>query len=173
MNIEQMRYKDYIWRNNPAKIHVSSQRNQKDICIPHSGNFIQDCGRNKRIVKGSGEFFGEFYLEDFNKLSTIFEENTEGYLSIPGFKPFKAMFHSLDMLGESAPNLIHYSFTFWEVIGEKPQLCLGKKYHEVKEGETLWHISKDYQCTIECLLEKNRFIKNPNQLKTGWKVALS
>ena len=63
-----MKYKDYIWHHNPKELHVSTLKNLKETIIPFNGSVFQNFGREKRIVKGTGEFFGEDCIEQFDEL---------------------------------------------------------------------------------------------------------
>ncbi len=47
-----------------------------------------------------------------------------------------------------------------------------KRYHEVSHGETLSKIAKDYNISLETLIETNR-ITNPNRISKGTKLIIS
>lgn len=168
-----MQYKDYIWSHNPKIINISSDRDVKESTIPYAGNEFQDYGRKKRIVKGIGEFFGNDCLDQYNALFNIFKSGTLGYLSLPNITPFLAAFKSLKIEGKSKPNVLSYSFEFWEYIKKENNIKkIFKNFHEVLENETLWDIAYLYDVEIETLLKLNKNIKNPNNLTVGERVYL-
>lgn len=168
-----MQYKDYVWAHNPKIINITSERDVKESIIPYSGNEFQDFGRKKRIVKGIGEFFGSDCIDQYNALFNIFKSGTLGYLSLPNVSPFLAAFKSLKIEGKPKPDILTYSFEFWEYVKrENNAKKLFKDFHEVLENETLWDIAYLYDIKIETLLEINKNIKNPNDLSVGERVYL-
>lgn len=174
MALDLMKYKNYTWHHNPSKINISSQRNIKEIIMPFSGAVFQDYGRRKRIVSGEGEFYGIDCIEQFNSLFSIFSQDSEGYLTLPGIQSFLALFHRLELLGETAPNVVTYKFEFWEVLNESDQnvKSWNTNYHIVRNGETLWDIAQKYNLDITKLLKLNLEIKNPNTLYANERVKL-
>lgn len=165
MKLNIMEYKDYVWPHNPYKINITTTKNIKEIVVPFSGNIFQDYGREKRIVKGIGEFFGANFKEQFNLLFNVFKENETGYLRLPNTRPFLAIFKSLETLEQALPDVISYSFEFWEDLNLNPQINNEiANYHFVSIGETLWDIAAKYNINIETLLSLNPNIKNINQL---------
>lgn len=174
MNLNFMEYKDYIWPNNPQKINVTTRKNIKEIVIPFGGNLFQDYGREKRIVTGTGEFFGPNCMEQFNCLFNVFKDTGSGYLRLPNINPFLAVFKSLEILEQAVPNVITYSFEFWEeVTSNNEKINEFKNYHIVLIGETLWDIACKYNIEIETLINLNTHIKNINQLTAGDLVKLA
>lgn len=173
MNLNIMRYKNYVWPHNPSNIEVSVTRDLREINIPFKGSLIQDYGQEKRIVSGSGQFFGEDCIDQFESLFTIFKQNGSGYLVLPGITPFLAIFSELHLIGNTMPNIINYEFEFWEDLSSNiVSVDLNEGYHTVAEGDTLWSIALKYSLSVEELLNLNVNIKNPNKLVVGEKVKL-
>ena len=173
MSLSMMKYKNYTFMHNPSKINVTVVRNIKEIGIPFNGSIFQDYGRQKRIVSGSGNFLGDNCIEQFNELFNIFKMGGTGYLTIPSMEPFLAVFKSLELEGSIYPNMITYSFEFWEDMGILSDNTLEKgSYHVVKSGDTLWSIALKYGLKNEDLIELNSNIKNPNFLTVNQKVIL-
>lgn len=174
MSLEKMSYKDYVWEYNPSQISVDEEKNIKDIKCPYYKNVLQNFGRAKRIVKGSGEFFGENFLEKFNKLREVYLSDETGYLKLPGEEPFLASFKSLKMLGNKAEDSLSYSFEFWESI-EKSGIevaSLSESYYTASKGENLWNIAYKYNTTVSELMKINPEIKRPDSLEDGQRVVL-
>ncbi len=173
MNLNVMKYKNYVWPNNPSTIDISVKRDLKDIEMPFNLGVIQDFGRQKRIVSGQGKFFGENCLEQFESLFTVLKQGGTGYLCLPGMTPFLAIFSELQLIGEAMPNVISYKFEFWEDLSSSfVSDNLDQTYHTVLDGDTLWSIAAKYNVSIEDLISLNCNIKNPNQLTVGERVYL-
>lgn len=174
MIIDNMRFGDYIWPHNPENLSISSLRNVKELSLPFAGSVFQDYGRNKRIVKGTGEFFGEKCSNQFEELFYVYNEGNQNILYIPGIAQFNALFKNLEITCNTIPNLIIYKFEFWEVT----EIAYGnenkdKKYHIVKEGENLFSIAKMHEISLATIFKLNPSIKNLNSLDVGKRVILS
>ena len=48
----------------------------------------------------------------------------------------------------------------------------GKMRHTIKQGETLYSISRDYRVSIAQLLAANPFITNVNMIQAGWNIVI-
>ncbi len=175
MNLESMSYKGYTWKYNPKRLEITQERNVKEHTLPFVGNSYQDFGNKKRIVKGVGEFFGEDCVQQYNELKSIFNEGGSGYLSIPSINSFLAIFYSLDLVRKNEPNVIEYSFEFWEEIPENAAASLleNVKYHSVSAGETMWTIAYKYGISISKLRELNPDIRRPEDLSKIESVRIS
>lgn len=173
MNTALLRFQDYTWKHNPKTIQVVYRREVKEWKLPGEGNLLQDLGPAKRVVTGEGELFGEDCLSQFQNLAALCAQGGTGFLILPDSTGFEASLVSLTMIGEAGPDVIRYRFEFWEQVTESvfaPQE--GKDYHIVKEGETLWDISRLYGISISDLARKNPSIKRPDRLTPGEKVVL-
>lgn len=173
MNLNVMKFKNYVWPHNPSTINVSVKRDLKEVMIPFKGSVIQDYGREKRIVSGSGQFFGDGCIEQFDSLFFVFKQGGRGYLSLPGMDSFLAVFKELKLVGNSMPNVLTYNFEFWEELtSDMTDLDLREDFYTVLDGDTLWSIAVKVEIPVETLLSLNTNIKSPNQLVPGEKVRL-
>lgn len=173
MNLNVMKFKNYVWPHNPSTINVSVKRDLKEVMIPFKGSVIQDYGREKRIVSGSGQFFGDGCIEQFDSLFFVFKQGGRGYLSLPGMDSFLAVFKELKLVGNSMPNVLTYKFEFWEELtSDMTDLDLREDFYTVLDGDTLWSIAAKFDIPVETLLALNTNIKSPNQLVPGEKVRL-
>ena len=167
MSTALMKYKDYVWPRNPRELSIVVENDVKDIEIPKNGSVYQDYGRKKRIVSGKGEFCGQECFEQYRKLFNIFKSSSDGgYLVVPNLDPFLAIFKSLKLIGDPTPNLVSYSFVFWEdikdIYGREKKV---KTDFYIADGtETLWDISLFYNIDVKNLLELNPFVKDPNDI---------
>ena len=87
--------------------------------------------------------------------------------------PFRAVFVSLQMLGEARPNAVVYRFLFLEdeeaveddgILRPESYLCV--------EGDTLWHVANRFSTTVDRLRQCNPQIQWPNRLPEGMEVQL-
>lgn len=173
MILDNMRFGDYIWHHNPENVSISTIRNVKELILPFAGEVFQNYGRNKRIAKGTGEFFGEDCVEQFERLFKVYEEGKTNALYVPGMAQFNALFKNLEITYNTIPDLIVYEFEFWEVTNSISSKSSDlKKYHIVKEGEDLYSISEKYGVALVSIFNLNPSIKNLNSLEVGRKVIL-
>ncbi len=173
MNLNVMKFKNYIWPYNPSNIEISVQRALKEVIIPFKGSIFQDYGREKRVVSGSGQFFGEDCIDQFDELFFLFKRGGSGYLTLPGMPSFLAIFKGLELIETSTSEFLNYSFEFWEDLAqEEINSILYEDYYTVLVGDTLWSIASELNIPIETLLMLNTNIKNPNQLKVGERLRL-
>lgn len=173
MNLNVMKFKNYVWPHNPFSIDISVKRNLKEAIIPFKGSLIQDFGREKRIVSGAGQFFGSDCLTQFESLFDIFKQGGSGYLAIPGISPFLAIFKELQLVGDYLPNFVNYTFEFWEDLSLNVITSnVENTFYTVLQGDSLWNISAKFNISIENLLALNSNIKNLNMLSVGQKVRL-
>ena len=176
MSANLMKYKDFVWPRNPKDINVVVENDVKDISIPRVGSVFQNYRRRKRVVSGMGEFFGENCFSQYKSLFELFKNsNDSSYLVIPNIDPFLAFFKSLKFLGDPSPNLLTYSFLFWEDIKDiyKNEINVKTDFYIADENENLWDISLKYNLNINDLLELNPFIRDPKEiLDEGERIAL-
>jgi LysM repeat protein len=170
----KLKYKNYQWPYNPSFIEILGQKNLKQLPVPFAGNIVQDFGEGNRLVKGKGEFFGEYAAKEYKQLFEIYKDKTSGFLNIPGIESFKAYFKSLVINCKPGPLTINYSFEFVEDLSIKQNT--GEEslssYHVVVLGETLFDIANKYGFTADYLLRLNPWIKRPDELKPGDKVVI-
>ncbi len=162
-----MKYKDYIWPRNPRNISVVSENNVKEVEIPKNGSVYQDYGRKKRIVQGEGEFCGKGCFEQYRDLFNLFTSSSGGgYLVVPNLDPFFSIFKSLKLIGDPSPNIVNYSFVFWEDIKDiyRREKKIKTDFYIADGTETLWNISLIYDLDVKDLLELNPFVKDPNEI---------
>lgn len=173
MNSDIMKYKNFVWPHNPSTIDITVARDLKEAKIPFKGSFVQDFGREKRIVSGRGQFFGENCMAQFESLFLVFKQGGTGYLSLPGMDSFLALFKDLKLIGNSIPNVVNYRFEFWEDLSTNATgLDFQADFYTVFDGDTLWSIAANFDVSIDTLLALNPTVKSPNQLNAGEKVRL-
>ena len=169
-----MKYKDYTWPSNPKRLEVSHRRNVREMGLISGASVVQDLGTFCRVVQGEGELCGPSCLQQWERLVQIFQEGEPGVLVLPGHPPFFAHFRSLEALEEAFPELILYSFTFWEDGASVPDPgdSSSALEHTAAPGETLWSIASLYHISIDSLMARNRDISRPDRLPPGKRVKL-
>ncbi len=173
MNLDVMKYKNFVWPHNPSTIDITVARDLKEAKIPFKGSVIQDFGREKRIVSGRGQFFGEDCMAQFENLFLVFKQGGAGYLSLPGMDAFLVLFKDLKLIGNSIPNVVNYSFEFWEDSSSTAtEADFQADFYTALEGDTLWSIAANFDVSIDTLLALNPTVKRPNQLNASEKVRL-
>ena len=137
------------------------------------GEALQDIGCQRRTVSGKGSFLGKGAAATFERLAAVFREGASQVLCIPEVAPFRAVFVSLQMLGEARPNAVVYRFLFLEdeeaveddgILRPESYLCV--------EGDTLWHVANRFSTTVDRLRQCNPQIQWPNRLPEGMEVQL-
>lgn len=169
-----MRYKNFVWPNNPYKCSLTSRREAATYKFPGRGYGLEDLGKGLRVLAGMGEFFGNGAYADMQNLIRVFEEGGPGQLIHPVIRLKQAIFLELELIQEPRADYVAYRFTFWEDDSEDAEYMGtgGTGTHEVQAGENLWEIAARYGTTAEQLLVANLWIRNPNDLQPGKQVLL-
>lgn len=169
-----MRYKSFVWPNNPYACKLSTSRELVTHRFPGRGCGLEDLGKNIRVLTGEGEFFGENAYETMKELLAVFYEGGTGVLVHPVVDMNRAWFQELELLQEPRADYVKYRFSFWE-DGDSGVAQQGTKTsgnHSVQAGENLWQIAELYGTTVENLLTANGWIQNPNSLTVGRMVVI-
>ena len=114
-----LRFKEYIFRNNPRRLTVRHNRRVSAVCCFGVGESLQELGSGLTVVEGEGELFGEDALEQFIALRKLMQQGDSGILSGAGLEPMQAVFDSLEMVGQGGDRTISYTFRFTEKRGER------------------------------------------------------
>lgn len=175
-----MKYRDFVWPNNPRVYEVEYRRTLHSYKLPFSGYVVQDLGLQNKIIRGEGEFTGPEAYETFRKLAALFEENKGGKLVHPVWPTIRAYFAKLNLREEPRENYVHYSFEFWEYIGSKfedlsnamddvdydnPLASLPglKRYTTASSGDTLRSLATKFNVSVEQMLSMNPNVTDPDE----------
>lgn len=185
MRLTPMRYKDYVWPNNPESYRIYFKRPIAVHKIPGGRCAMQDLGMSYRVLEGEGCFAGEGAYEEFKKLASVFCQSGAGVLVHPVWMTTSAYFVELEAMQEPLPDYVRYRFAFWESCEAGAALrnvsasasaraaAQEKRYYTVLRGDTLWAIAARYDTTVQALMALNPQIKNPNRITTGERVRLA
>lgn len=170
-----MRFKDFIWPNNPYSYSLTTSRELATHRFPGRGYCLEDMGKGIQVLTGEGEFYGAGAYETMGALLRVFEDGGAGILVHPVIRMKRALFQELELLQEPREDYVRYRFSFWE-DGSGVEVLQQKSgssgSHSVQAGESLWQIAERYNTTVEELLNANHWIKNPNVLTAGKRVVI-
>lgn len=182
MNLQPMRFKDYVWPHNPRVYEISYKKELVAHKVPFGLYTLQSMGRQHRVLRGEGEFSGEGAYSQFKKLATVFYSNEPGVLVHPLWDTTTALFASLELKQEPRENYVKYAFEFWECYdgyedGLKKVSPAEKSeeetVHTVESGESIWDIAGKYGVSVEDIVAANPDIKNVANLVGGGSIRVS
>lgn len=171
MILSPMRFKGNIWQYNPQTIRLLSHKEIVENKIPYSDSILHNFGRIARIVKGEGCIYGDDCFARFDSMWKLYLKNTSGVLSVPEFVTMKAVFSSLEIVGEATDKLIGYTFTFIEDMDTENEIPVVETHRAIK-GQSLWDVGNIYEIAVENLLKLNPDIKHPFDIKEGDEIRL-
>lgn len=183
MKLTPMRFKSYVWPNNPESYRIVFRRTVAEHKLPFGKSVLQELGMVSRVFEGEGEFVGEGAYEEFKKLATVFHEGSPGVLVHPVWMTTRAYFTELEAVQEPLPDYVRYRFAFLEVGeaaaslkrtdgGTAAQTETAERYHTVVQGDTLWAIAARYGTTVKALVALNPRLANPNLIYPGERVRV-
>lgn len=109
--MEYLSYKTFVWPHNPHTYREASAR-EPQYYTEDGVTLFDDMGELKRIITGSGTFFGENAVEQFQALAELLEDKTPGNLRHPLWGIRYCYFTGLELTQEPRDNCISYSFEF-------------------------------------------------------------
>ena len=182
MNLEPMRYKNYVWPHNPRTYEIVYGRDIAVHKVPFGRYLLQNMGMTRRILRGEGEFAGPGAYDEFKKLAAVFYDETPGLLVHPVWQVSNAYFAALNLKMEPYADYVWYSFEFWEAYDgytgraeryaaapKEPELAAGtvQRTYTVRAGDTMWAIARRNGLALEELVALNPQIRNPNRIYVG------
>lgn len=174
----RMRFGSFVWPNNPRTYTISCKRQTAVHKVPMGGFVVQDLGRTATVMKGEGEFFGADAYSTFLELLAVFQKGGRGTLVHSVWQTEGAYLTELELTQEPRDNYVAYRFTFCEAPGaaEEPAAGIGqtdgKRFYELREGQTLWTVSNAYGLSMTELLRLNPQIAKPNEVQSGTRVRV-
>lgn len=159
MNNNIMSFCGYVWKNNPSNIKIEYPKKYNEDIIPYNKSVLQDVSLKRRIISGSGEFFGDDCFEQFKALHILLEKKKSGILSIPNIDQIFAKICSLEITAENINNLIEYKFVFLEDYPNNSQYI---PKTVIAQNECLWDIANKLDINIDKLVILNPSVKRPD-----------
>lgn len=167
-----MRFCGYEFDHNPKNIEITDARNVRELPLANGTSRLQDIGRAAKTVTGLLELCGDGCAKQYKELLSLLLQGKSGLLSIAGYDPFPARFVSLEMTQPPADAFISCRFLFQEELPEQQESNPAGGFYIMKQGETLWDVAYRFCVPVTKLLQGNPWIKRPDGLHAGEKVAL-
>ena len=173
----RMRFGSFVWPNNPRTYTISCKRQTAVHKVPMGGFVVQDLGRTATVMKGEGEFFGADAYSTFLELLAVFQKGGRGTLVHPVWQTAGAYLTELELTQEPRDDYVAYRFTFCEAPGGAEEAAgdeemNGRRFYELREGQTLWTVSNAYGLSMTELLRLNPQIAKPNEVQSGTRVRV-
>ena len=173
----RMRFGSFVWPNNPRTYTISCKRQTAVHKVPMGGFVVQDLGRTATVMKGEGEFFGADAYSTFLELLAVFQKGGRGTLVHPVWQTAGAYLTELELTQEPRDDYVAYRFTFCEAPGAAEEAAgdgetNGRRFYELREGQTLWTVSNAYGLSMTELLRLNPQIAKPNEVHSGTRVRV-
>jgi len=185
-----MRYKNYIWPHNPRVYEIAFTRSMAAQHVPFGRSVLSGLGMDHRVLRGEGEFVGPGAYREFQKLATVFYDESPGILVHPVWQTANAWFVELSVRQEPTENYVAYAFEFWECYdgyrrgltevsapSEAPSAPASARtdsetYYTVSAGDTLYRVAQKYGLPLTDLAALNPQIRNLNLIHPGDKLRI-
>lgn len=109
--MDYLSYKTFVWPQNPHTYKEELAR-EPQYYTQDGVAYFNGMGDMKRIITGSGVFYGEGAFAQFKKLAALFEESTAGNLEHPIWGIRYCYFTGLELTQEPQEDCVSYKFTF-------------------------------------------------------------
>lgn len=115
-------YKTFVWPQNPRTYQEECSREAK-YHTSDGVTYFDGMGDMRRIITGSGVFYGEDAFAQFKLLQKLMEESTPGNLEHPVWGIRYCYFTGLELVQEPKDNVVSYRFEFTQALtnGEVPK----------------------------------------------------
>ena len=119
--MDKLTYKTFTWPQNPHTYKEECIREPHYITVDHV-TYYESMGQMQRIITGTGTFFGENAVSDFQRLAKLFLENDAGNLQHPLWGIRYCYFTGLELTQEPTKDCVSYRFQFTQALtnGEVP-----------------------------------------------------
>ena len=112
--MERMQFKTFVWPENPESFRIQAVRSPI-YTVNEDQDYVYDgLGPLCRIVSGTGVFYGEYAVQNYNTMQVLMANGTAGELKHPLLGNMQAFLTGLEMGMEGREDYIVYSFTFRE-----------------------------------------------------------
>lgn len=112
--MDKLSFKTFTWPTNPEVYHEDFVRDALYAKTDDGDSVFSGMGPMKRVITGSGAFFGTDAYANFNKLAALFGYTTAGTLTHPVCGTRTVYFTKLQMSQSPKADYVAYSFEFTE-----------------------------------------------------------
>ena len=116
--MDRMKFKTLVWPDNPETFRIRAVRTPLYTIDSSNHYAYEGLGPMTREISGSGVFWGEYAVQNYNTLQVLMANGTVGELVHPLWGTIQAFLTGLQMDMESREGYIAYSFTFREADEE-------------------------------------------------------
>ena len=116
--MDKLNYKTFTWPTNPEVYHEDFVRDALYAKTDDGDSVFSGMGPMKRVITGSGAFFGTDAYTNFNKLAALFAEGGLGTITHPVCGARTVYFTKLQMSQSPKSDYVAYSFEFKETDSE-------------------------------------------------------
>lgn len=109
--MDYLSYKTFVWPQNPHTYREESIREPQYVTVDGVTTY-SGMGQMKRIITGSGVFFGDNAYAQFKQLMLLFDSGEAGNLEHPIWGIRYCYFTGLELTQEPKENYVSYKFTF-------------------------------------------------------------
>lgn len=110
----ELRFKTFTWPNQPEEYREEWVRQPVYVRNGAGNDVFSGMGPAKRVITGSGIFFGTSAHNDFKALAALFEETGTGELIHPVYGSRTVYFTGLELRENTRRDYVAYSFEFTE-----------------------------------------------------------
>ena len=166
-----MRFCGISLHHNPAKLTVRNTANIRSLSAPHTSPDAEHLGLGLWIVKGEGELYGADCMEQYQRLSELYQQEKRGLLSLPGLPVMTAYLSELALGADATENVITYHFSFVQAQGGGCAVSPAQWY-TAAEGDSMWDIAVLHEMSIDALVRMNPGICRLDNLSAGERVRV-
>jgi len=116
--MEKLVFKAFTWPINPEKYQEAFLREPLYDKTDSGDSVFAGMGPMKRVITGSGAFFGADAYTHFNNLAKVFSDPAKGTLTHPVCGSRTVYFTQLQMTQSPKSDYVAYSFEFTEADSE-------------------------------------------------------
>lgn len=120
--MDALSYKTFVWPQNPHTYREVTTRTP-EYYTQDGATYFRGMSALKRVVSGSGVFYGEDAYEQYKLLQRLAEETDPGNLEHPIFGIRYCYLTLLEVTQEPKENYVSYRFEFTQALqnGEVPK----------------------------------------------------
>ena len=112
--MDKLKFKTFTWPTNPETYREEWVREAVYVKEDDGDTVFSGMGPAKRVITGSGAFYGSDAYADFRTLAALFSEATADTLTHPVFGDRTVYFTGLQMTQSPGADYVAYSFEFTE-----------------------------------------------------------
>lgn len=116
--MDKLRFKSFVWPTNPEVYHEDFVRDALYAKTDDGDSVFSGMGPMKRVITGSGSFYGSDAYASFQALADLFAADGLGLLNHPYCGKKMVYFTKLQMSQSPKADYVAYSFEFKEADEE-------------------------------------------------------